>query len=94
MDKFHPHAICFIENRINFYFQFASYRTYTRLFNKLSSNMQFTIKSKPATLHLFRHNYIRKLYYIENKNLPEIQKHLGLKSHDVVSEYVFGDIKI
>ncbi len=93
IDNFHPHAICFIENRINYYYQFATYRTFTRLFNRLSGNMQFTVKSKPATLHLFRHNYIRKLHFRENKTLSEIQEHLGLKSLDIVSDHVYGEIK-
>jgi integrase len=93
IEKFHPQTLSFIKNQINFYYQFASYRTYTRTFNKLSAN-QFFVKLKPTSLHLFRHNYVRKLYFYQHKSLPGIQEILGLKSLDIVSDYVFGEIKI
>jgi integrase len=90
---FHPQTLKFIENQNNFYFQYASYRAYTRFFNRLSADTQFYVKSKPASLHLFRHNYIRKLHFNQNKSLPEIQNIMGLKSLDIVSDYVFGVVK-
>gem|GEM_PF-1737038 len=94
IENFHPQTLTFIKNQINFYYQFASYRTYTRTFNKLSAGKQFFVKSKPASLHLFRHNYVRKLYFNQHKTLPEIQEILGLKSLDIVSDYAFQDIRV
>jgi site-specific recombinase XerD len=87
-----PIIINSIKQNNNLFSVFASYRKYSRIFNRLTS-FQYLIDSKPTTFHLFRHNFIKKLHFSDKKNIQEIKEITGIKTSEVVLGYIHSSIK-
>lgn len=64
-----------------------------KTFEKLTLYPNARVLNKQISLHMFRHNFVKQLYS-NGASVDEIEKILGLKSSDIVNNYLHSVIYI
>lgn len=80
----------FVKGYDSLYFR-ISYQSLIRSLSQCSSYSTLQIGKKSVLLHLFRHNYMKKLF-LAGKSLSEIALITGEKHISSVNSYVFSSI--
>lgn len=74
-------------------FRFTSYTNLVRYLNRALQFKVYYQSSKSINFHMFRHNYIRKLY-AKTKNIDTVLQELGKTVQSDISTYLYTNLYI